>query len=74
MITITPPKYITDVQGETISAIIPIDEYNELIKIAELYEEMEDIELYFEGKEEVEPAEPAEIVFKRIEEKRAKNE
>lgn len=74
MITITQPKYITDVQGETISAIIPIDEYNELIKIAELYEEMEDIELYFEGKEEGEPAEPAEIVFKRIEEKRAKNE
>lgn len=63
------PQYITDFKGSTF-AVIPIKEYEELLsKIKEL----EDLELYLEGKEDQVPGEPAEIVFKRIEENRAKN-
>lgn len=71
-LAVTPtPQYI-DIQGNKL-AIIPAEYFEELLQKVEDYEEKEDLELYFQGKKDEEPAEPAEIVFKRIEEKRAKN-
>lgn len=69
--TAPTPQYI-DIQGNKL-AIIPAEYFEELLQKIEDYEEMEDLDLYFQGKEDEEPAEPADIVFKRIEEKRAKN-
>lgn len=62
--------YVTDTYGKTISAIVPINEYNELLKIAELYEELEmleDIKTYKEAKKEPDDYEPFDLVVKRIE-------
>ena len=61
------PTFLTDRQGNTLSAVIPIEQYNELLRIAELYEELEDLQLYYESK--ADPT-PADIVFKRIEARR----
>lgn len=63
--------YVTDIYGKTISAIVPINEYNELLKIAELYEELEmleDIKTYREAKKEASEYESFDLVAKRIEE------
>lgn len=65
--------YITDTYGKTISAIVPINEYNELLKIAELYEELEmleDIKTYKETKKEPDNYEPFDLVVKRIEDEK----
>ena len=64
------PTFLTDRQDNTLSAIVPIEQYNELLRIAELYEELEDLQLYYESKADPTPAEPADIVFKRIETRR----
>ena len=64
------PTFLTDRQSNTLSAVIPIEQYNELLRIAELYEELEDLQLYYESKADPPPAEPADIVFKRIEARR----
>ena len=64
------PTFLTDRQGNTLSAVIPIEQYNELLRIAELYEELEDLQLYYESKADPTPAEPVDIVFKRIEARR----
>lgn len=61
------PTFLTDRQGNTLSAVVPIEQYNELLRIAELYEELEDLQLYYESKADPTPAEPADIGFKRIE-------
>lgn len=63
------PQYITDFKGSTF-AVIPIKEYEELLS---RIEELEDLELYLEGKEDQVPGEPAKIVFKRIEKNRTEN-
>ncbi len=47
------PQYITDNTGKKISAVLPIKEFKILIK--EL-EELEDIRLYYESKNDKEPA------------------
>ena len=44
------PTFLTDRQGNTLSAVIPIEQYNELLRIAELYEELEDLQLYYKSK------------------------
>jgi hypothetical protein len=64
------PTFLTDRQGNTLSAVVPIEQYNELLRIAELYEELEDLQLYYESKADPTPADPADIVFKRIEARR----
>ena len=64
------PTFLTDRQGNTLSAVVPIEQYNELLRIAELYEELEDLQLYYESKADPTPAESADIVFKRIEVRR----
>ena len=68
------PTFLTDRQGNTLSAVVPIEQYNELLRIAELYEELEDLQLYYESKADPTPAEPVDIVFKRIEARRNQNE
>lgn len=65
------PQYI-NIQGNKL-AVVPAEYFDELLQKIEFYEEKEDLELYLEGKKDEEPAEPAEIVFKRIEENRVKD-
>jgi hypothetical protein len=47
------PNYITDSMGKKISAILPINEFKNII---EELEELEDIRLYDESKKDKEPA------------------
>ncbi len=47
------PQYITDNKGKKISAVLPIKEFNTLL---EELEELEDIRLYDESKNDNEPA------------------
>lgn len=68
-IPLIEPQFFTDNKGNSI-VMLTKDYYNELLS---RIEELEDLELYLEGKKDQEPGEPAEIVFKRIEENRAKN-
>lgn len=73
MVSNTQPQFITDFNGEKISVILPINEYNELLQITELYEDLEDLELYYEAKKNNEPSELADVVFSRIEKNRRQN-
>ncbi len=68
MITLTP-NYITDRSGKKISAILPIQEFNDIL--AHL-EELEDIQLYDEAKQDKSPSIPIDEAFKKIEAKRKK--
>ena len=52
MLTIHP-HYITDNEGKKISTVLPMEEFNTLI---EELEELEDIRLYDESKNDNEPA------------------
>lgn len=61
--------YITDHQGKTISAVVPINDFKKMIEIIEDYENLKDLQLYEEAKKDKAPAEPMEIVFDRIEKK-----
>lgn len=61
------PQYITDSDGKKISVILPINEYNTLI---EELEELDDIRLFDEAKEDKEPSLPIDEAFKIIESKR----
>ena len=61
------PQYITDPDGKKISVILPINEYNTLI---EELEELDDIRLFDEAKEDKEPSLPIDEAFKIIESKR----
>jgi hypothetical protein len=47
------PQYITDGKGEKISAILPINEFKNIL---EELEELEDIRLYDESKNDKRPA------------------
>ncbi len=49
------PQYITDEKGKKIAAILPIKEYKTIL---EALEELEDIKLYDESKNDHEPAIP----------------
>lgn len=63
-ITLQTPKEIRDEQGNHL-LLVRKDEYEELLKIAQLYEELEDLQAIEEAKEE--PTEPAEVFFERVE-------
>lgn len=68
--------YLTDAQGNTLFAVVPIKEFNEIEKIIEEYEYLEDLEdlrLYHESKKDETLAEPMDVVFKRIEQKQNTN-
>ncbi len=62
------PQYITDTEGNKISVIISIEEYNAFM---ELLEEIDDVRIYDEAiKKDDGTRIPMEEVFKRIEAKR----
>ena len=61
------PQYITDHEGNKISVVLPIKEYENLL---EELEEMEDLKLYSLAKDSNEPSYPIEEAFKMIEEAR----
>jgi hypothetical protein len=68
MISINP-HFITDNHGKKISAILPINEFEMII---EELEELEDIKLYDEGKEESEPSLSRDDAMALLEEERKK--
>ena len=61
------PQFITDSNGNKISVILPVKEFDALL--AEL-EEMEDVRLYDEAKASDESSIPIDEAFKMIEEER----
>ncbi len=63
MITVHP-QYITDKEGNKISVVLPIKEYESML---EDLEEMEDIKLYDEAKTLKEPSVPIDEAFRLIE-------
>lgn len=68
MLTINP-QYITDNAGNKISAVLPINEFN---TIMEELEELEDIKLYDESKNDNEPAVSKNVAMAMIEAERKK--
>lgn len=66
---IIQPQYITNTEGKTISAILPIEQYNEILAIIESYEKeemIEDIKAYKKVKSEPAEYESFDDVVKRI--------
>lgn len=63
------PQYITDNAGNKLSAILPINEFSTLI---EELEELEDIRLYDESKNDNEPAIPKNKAMAILEAERKK--
>lgn len=61
------PQYITDSEGKKLSVIIGVQEFNNIL---EELEELEDIRLYDDAKEDTEPSIPIDEAFKMIEAKR----
>lgn len=61
------PQYITDKEGNKISVVLPIREFESLL---EELEEMEDIKLYDEVKALNELSTPIDEAFKNIEKER----
>jgi hypothetical protein len=61
------PQYITDKEGNKISVVLPIREFESLL---EELEEMVDIKLYDEVKGLNEPSTPIEEAFQEIEKER----
>jgi PHD/YefM family antitoxin component YafN of YafNO toxin-antitoxin module len=55
MLTLVKPQYITDENGEKVSVILPISEYERLI---DELEDNEDIKLFDEAKTDTEPSMP----------------
>jgi len=53
MLTLVKPQYITDENGEKISVILPVSEYERMI---EELEDIDDIRLYDEAKSSKEPS------------------
>ena len=66
MLTINP-QYITDKNGNKISVVIPVNEFE---TIMEELDELDDIKLYDEAKSDKESAIPIEEAFEMIEVKR----
>ena len=64
---IVHPQYITDAEGNKISVILPVKEFEALL---EELDEMEDVRLYDEAMKEDEESIPIEEAFKIIEEER----
>ena len=66
------PQFLTNSEGNSF-ALTPAEEYRELLSLVEMYEEMEDIRAAREVRENPSPAEPIDVVFKRMEEYRKKH-
>ncbi len=66
MLTIKP-QYVTDAQGNKLSVILPIKDFNALM---EELEELYDQRLYDEAKANNEPSIPIEEAFKMLDAKR----
>ena len=62
------PQYITDAQGNKISVVLPIKDFNLLI---EELEDLYDQRLYDEAKADNEPSIPLEEAFKMLDSQRA---
>ena len=62
------PQYITDAQGNKISVVLPIKDFNLLI---EELEDLYDQRLYDEAKADNEPSIPLEEAFKILDSQRA---
>ena len=63
------PQFITDVKGRKVSAVIPIKEYNQIL---EELEDLEDIILFDQSKNDNEPAIPKATAMEIIRSERAK--
>ena len=63
------PQFITDTKGVKLSVVLPIKDFEAIIK--EL-EELDDIKLYDEAIKCTEPSIPIDVAFKMIEENRQK--
>ena len=64
------PQFLTDNNGKSI-ALIPAEEYKALLAIAEMYEDLEDIQAFKEA--EGEETEPLDVFLKRVEKNRREN-
>lgn len=65
------PQYITDSEGNKLSVVLPIKAYENIMKLLEEWEDMEDVRLYDEAKKEDDGERiPIEEAFRMIEEKR----
>lgn len=62
------PQYITDAQGNKLSVVLPIKDFNMLI---EELEDLYDQRLYDEAKADNEPSIPLEEAFKMLDANRA---
>jgi len=62
-------QYVTNPSGERLFILLPVNEYERLLKEAE---ELEDIRLFDESKADKAPSVPADEAFKMIEAKRMK--
>ena len=62
-IILQEPTFLTDRQGNTLSAVVPIEQYNEFLRIAELYEELEDLQLYYESKADAPGISPSKLAI-----------
>ena len=65
------PQFLTDNNGKSI-ALIPAEEYKALLAIAEMYEDLEDIQAFKEA--EGEETEPLDVFLKRVEKTEEKME
>jgi hypothetical protein len=63
------PQYITDNKGKKLSAILPMDEFKTIL---DELEDLEDIRLYDESKNDNEPAIAKNIAMQMIEAERKK--
>jgi len=61
------PQYITDNKGKKISVVLPLKDFK---AIMDELEELEDIRLYDEAKNEDEPSMPIDEAFEMIERSR----
>lgn len=69
-INLQTPQFLTDSNGNSL-ALIPADEYRELLALVEMYEELEDIRSVHEAKGE--KTEPIDVFFERVEKYRKEN-
>ena len=66
------PQFLTNSEGNSF-ALIPAEEYRELLSFVEMYEEMEDIRAAREARENPSPTEPIDVFFERVEKYRREN-
>ena len=65
------PQFLKDAAGKDRSVLLPVEEYNWILKVLEAWEETEDIRAYHQGKAKDDGTHiPMEEAFKMIEAKR----